>query len=402
MITLKPHQQAIIDWEDKKFQHLDPKRFGIFLAPRVGKTFVVLELFKKYNVRGLIVVPKKTKTAWEKDVKTFGVPHTVITKEEFRRDHKTLPRYNAVAIDESHHFSNTKSQLTKSMIWYLKKHDVEYRWLATGTPFRSNPLNIFAIYVLLGRDINYWTFFNQFYSQVNMGGRMIPVPRRGMESKLEEYIKKVGITLALKDVVPVPDAVDYVEYFDFTPEQLEAIKNLEETVFIARFSKLHQIEQGFVYGDEYTPTKQMHCLKTLRVLELANKHKKIAISCKFTRQIDLLAELLMPRKVYIIDGRMKEDRKKLEDEIRESGDCVVILQSGSTEGMDLSSIGTMIFASLSYSHLDHTQTKARLENLEVLSLNTYYYLLTNGIDIEVHKKIMQKQDFHESLFINRI
>jgi len=401
MIKLKPHQQAVIDWVNPAFQHLDPERFGLFFAPRVGKTYTILELFKKYNINdGLIVVPKKLKPQWLDDVNNWDANHTVITKEEFKRDHKILPKYNAIAIDESHAFSNVKSQLTKSMLWYLRIHNPQYRWLSTGTPYRSNPLNIYALYVLLDKPIKYWNFFNEFYIQINMGGRMVPQVKKGMESRLEDYVKRVGMTLALKDVANVPDAEDFTEYFDMTEDQNKAIKALEDTVFMARFSKTHQIEQGFVYGDGYTNDERFSALKNDRIMDIVKQNDKVAISCKFTYQIDMIQEMLSSfRKVYIVDGRT-EDRYKIEQEIRKDSQCVVIIQAGASEGMDLSSINTMIFASLSYSHLDHTQSRARLENLEVLSLNTYYYLLTKGIDTEVHKKIMQKQDFHESLFIN--
>jgi len=400
MVTLKPHQQAVIDWKDPSFQHLDPEKFGLFFAPRVGKTYTILELFKKYNINdGLIVVPKKLKPQWLEEVKNWDANHTVITKEEFKRDHKMLPRYNAIAIDECHHFSNTKSQLTKSMLWYMKAHGVQYRWLATGTPYRSSPLNIYALYVLLGKPINYWGFFQKFYIQISMGNRLVPKPRPHMEAELETYVKNIGMTLALKDVADVPESVDIVEIFDMTEEQTKAIQMIEEPVFISRFSKMHQIEQGFIYGDEYTATESFPSLKNDRILDLVKQHDKIAISCKFTHQIDLLASLLAFRDVYIIDGRT-EDRYAVEKQIKQSASCVVILQAGASEGMDLSSIDTMVFASLSFSHLDHVQTKARLENLEVLHENTYYYLLTSNIDVKVHKRIMEHKDFHESLFIN--
>ena len=116
----------------------------------------------------------------------------------------------------------------------------------------------------------------------------------------------------------------------------------------------------------------------------------------------MLAQVLgYEKEVFIIDGRTK-DRLVIETAARESDDCVVILQSASSEGLDLASFDTMIFASLSYSLLNHTQSKARLENIENLTLNTYYYLTSTGADSHIHKRIMKGLDFQETLYTNDI
>jgi len=401
MIKLRPHQQEIIDWTDEKLQHLDPERFGLFFAPRVGKTYTIMELFNKYEIKkGLIIVPKKLKPQWAEEVENWGVGHVVMSKEEFKKHHRELEKFEAVAVDEVHHFSNIKSQLTKSLIWYFKRYDPKYRWLATGTPYRSNPMNIYALYVLLGKPISYWKFFNQFYTQVQMGHNMIPVLRTGTESLLESYIKDVGVTLSLSDIADVPEPILEVEEFEMTDEQEEAIKAIDESMHLSRFTKIHQIEQGFVYGDEYVEDQVFLNLKNDRILELVKKHDKIAISCRFTHQINLLKELLSFKNVYIVDGRTP-DRLVVEKEVRQDEQCVVLLQASASEGMDLSSIDVMVFASLSYSHLDHVQMKNRLENQNISRQNTYHYLIAgNTADRAIYNRIEKNMDFHETLFTN--
>jgi len=155
MFKLYAHQQEILDQ--------NKPRLGLFHSPGLGKTITLLELAKKNKVQALIICPKGIKKQWEEYVTSYNADHKVLTKEEFRKFHKELPTYKAVICDEVHHFSGTKSQLHKSLLWYLKKHDVHYRWLATGTPYRSSSMNIYALGRLLGYGWDYWKFFNQFF-----------------------------------------------------------------------------------------------------------------------------------------------------------------------------------------------------------------------------------------------
>lgn len=400
MIELRAHQQEVIDWDHKKFQHLNPHKFGLFFAPRTGKTYILLGLLKKYNVKGLIIVPKGIKKQWQEI--TAGQGHLVVTKEEFRRDHKILPHFDAFVPDEAHHMSNVKSKLTKACLWYLKKHNPTYRWPATGTPYRSSPMSIYGLGRLLGHEWNYWTFVNTFYAMVPMGFRSVPILRKGMEDELEYYIRKIGITLKLEDVVETKDSISTLEEFDLTPEQEEAIKTLTDTTPIARFTKMHEIEQGFLKGDEYTEDQFFPSLKIDRVIELVRLNTKIAIVCRYTHQIEELQKIISNlRQVFVISGK-SPDRAQTVKDIMASENCVVLIQSACCEGYDMSSIDTMVFASMSFSHSDHIQMKDRLVHLDKPKVNKYYYLISGKVDSAVYENIQAKMDFHMQVFANKI
>lgn len=394
MVTLYKHQQEIVDQNQP--------RLGLFHAPGLGKTITLLELCKKNSVVALIVCPKGIKKQWEEYVEGQALPHFVITKETFRRDHKILPKYDAVIVDEAHHFANVKSGLTKALLSYLKTHKVYYRWLATGTPYRSSPLNIYALGKLLGHDWNYWAFFSKFFMMVPMGPRRVPVPIKGMEDELELYVNKIGVTLALDKVVDVPDQLTETFVLPLTEEQKTAKKELEEPVAIARFTKLHCIEQGFTYGDEYTVDKMYQTEKHTKLIELCRKHKTIAIVARYTLQIKLLQFLLattFPKcPIYVISGATK-DRHDIVNKINASENCIVLIQSQCSEGYEMPKVEAMVFASLSWSHVDHVQMKARILRMNALKKNYYYYLVSEGIDGQVYKTIMNHQDFHEKLYL---
>lgn len=398
-ITLYAHQQEVLDW-GPKFSHLLPERFGLFFAPRTGKTFILMGLLKKYNVSGLIIVPKGIKKQWEDIALPLG--HLVVTKEEFRRDHKSLPKMDAFIFDEAHHCSNVKSQLTKACIWYMRNHNPRYRWLATGTPYRSSPMSIFGLGILLGANWNYWTYFNKFYAMIPMGSRNVPKLRAGMEDELERYVRGIGITLKLEDVVKTINPKVEEEILELTEEQIEGIKNLDEAVPIARFTKMHEIEQGFIKGDEYVDTIRYKSNKMDRVLKLASRHDKMAIVCRYTEQIMVLYwELTQKgRTVYIISGQSK-DRAQIVKDIEASNNCIVLIQSACGEGYDVSSIDTMVFASLSFSHSDHIQIRDRIVRMDRPKENHYIYLLSGRIDELVYANIMRKMDFHMQIFAQK-
>lgn len=397
-LELRAHQQEVIDWDHKKFQHLNPHKFGLFFAPRTGKTYILLGLLKKYNTKAIIVVPKGIKKQWLEI--TAGQGHLITTKEELRRDHKSLPHFEAFIFDESHHASNVKSGIAKASWWYIKNHNPKYIWLATGTPYRSSPMSIFGLGKLLGMNWNYYTFVNTFYSMVPMGVRMVPILRKGMEDELENYIRKIGITLNLGDVVETKEAVSILEEFELTDSQNQAIKSLQDTMPITRFTKIHEIEQGFLKGDEYTEDETFSSLKSERIIELGQAHNKIAIICRYTLQIEFITALFPKRKVFIISGKTLDRAQTIKD-IMATNDCVVILQSACCEGFDLSSIDTIIFASMSFSHSDHIQMKDRLVHLDKPKVNKYYYLISGKIDNAVYESVMKKMDFHIQVFANK-
>lgn len=393
MFKLYAHQQEIID-ENK------PK-LGLFHSPGLGKTITLLELAKTNNVKALIICPKGIKKQWEEYVISYNADHKVITKEEFRKFHKELPEYKAVLVDEAHHFSNTKSKLTKSLLWYFKTHNVYYRWLATGTPYRSNAMNIFALGKLLGHNWDYWRFYNQFYTMVQMGTRQVPVPRKGMEDELEAYVREIGVTLSMESVMDVPEQTFNTEVLELTEEQKQAILDLNEPVAISRFTKQNCIEQGFLYGNEYSIDKVFESKKTARVIELCDKYKNIAIVARYTLQISMLFKKLVlefpHRPIFVISGQTK-DRHQVVNDINNAINPIVLIQSQCSEGYELPKIEAMVFASLDWSHLNHIQIKARILRMNALKENSYYYLLTEGIDESIYKTIMNHQDFHERLY----
>ena len=101
------HQQKIIQKRLKK----------VLLAwnTGTGKSAAALELAKNSGQNILIIVPKSIKQQWAKLCESQDIKATLLTKEEFRKNAKHLPRHNCLIVDEAHFFAGMKSAMSKAL-----------------------------------------------------------------------------------------------------------------------------------------------------------------------------------------------------------------------------------------------------------------------------------------------
>lgn len=395
-MDLYPHQQKKLDRNTA--QCLIPYGTG------TGKTITVLELAKKNNVCCLIICPKAQKKMWNENVSGYSQRHYVVTKEEFKRDFKTIPWHDGLIADEAHHFSGRSSDLTKSLEKWIKVHKPTYRWLLTATPYRSTPWNIQRLATFLGREMGYSAFTHKYFYEVAMNGRKIPMIRPGMESEIAAWVKDLADddVVAMSDIVEVPEQTFETEYVALSHEQEDAIEALEDTTFIARFTHTHCIENGLLKGDGYVDNQTFFSLKTEQIMKIAKVHPKVAIFCRYNAQIDLLKDMLTNpvrnKKVFVINGATV-DRHELVGIIESTPECVVLIQASCAEGYELPSIGMIVFASLSWSYLDYVQGIGRFLRINKLKKNHYIHLVVkDGVDEDIYNSIMKKQDFDIAIY----
>lgn len=391
---LKPynHQQKIID--------LNPKKYLIAHGCGLGKTQTSLFLAQKNSETALIVVPKGLKMNWSRAIQDFNPDHMIISKEDMRKNWDSLPFYNTLILDEFHFWANTKSQMSKSLQSYIKKHNPEYIYGLTATPFCSSPLNIFALGRHLGHNWSYWSFFNKFFQQVKMGTRMIPVQRKGMEGEVADLVRQIGDTCKMEDCVDVPDQTFETVYFELTPSQIKGIKAIDDTEPIVRFTRTHTIEQGLRIGDEYVESEYFDSLKNDYIVAFADENPKFAVVCRYNMQIYMLRDILEKKgkKVFVINGEVK-NRDEIVQAVENSVECVVLLQADTAVGFELPSVPVMIFASLSFSFVAHEQSIGRIHRINKLKKNLYQYLIVKGgVDEAVYDCIMKKQDFNIAIY----
>ncbi len=375
-----------------------------------GKTRTAIE-WGQMTSDCLIVCPKALKTNWEREIGKYfhkGIPWSVCvkTKEEFRRDHKKLSKFDSVIVDEVHNgflTPNFKSQMSKALKWYLKEHKVPRVLLLSATVYTSSPWNIYNLAWYTGHEWNWQQFKIMFFDDIWMGRRQIPVVKKGSEKKLAELTKTIASVVDIHDCMDVPEQLHLdPEYFSLTKEQEKAIKDNYDPLPIVRYTYQHEIENGCLIGNEFKQSETFDYDKMERILELVKENPKVAIVARYNSQIDQLAKELAEYSPKIIRGDVK-DRDAVTLLAESAERAVVLIQADCAEGYQLPSFGLCIFVSQSYSYTKWEQICGRFLRMDKPSRTTFVYLLTEGdsIDQAVYDSVKKKEDFKIELYAKK-
>jgi len=397
---MKPytHQQKL--WDEK------PKKTLLCWDTGTGKTVGALGLVNIHCNTAMVVCPKALKEKWKRDTIAFlgekGYPRVIfVTKEEFRRDWNKLPAVDGLIVDEAHYFAGMKSQMHKSLVKYISKHNPEVIILATATPYMSTPWNIYALAKILGKVWSYIKFKHAFFDEAFIYNRTVPVVKKGIEKEIAALVDKLGSTVHINECADIPDQIFETEKFEPTKEQEKRKETaaLEDPNPVVRFTKYHQIENGTLKGDEFVPHEFFDNPKEEYILTMAEGNAKIAVFCRYNLQIDRLKERLKEekKKVYVIRGDTK-NRDQVVQDAEASDNCVVLINAACSEGYELPSFGVILFASLSFSYKDYKQGCGRFLRLNRLKKNVYIHLVSGEIDEAVFGAIMRKQDFSMEIY----
>lgn len=411
-MQLYQHQQKIIDE--------DPKKCGLFLSTGGGKTLTALSLAQG---KTLVICPKTTRDdmTWERNLQKLGknIPLTVISKEDLKRDWKSLPVFDTVIVDEVHTVCGVQPDLTwskgtskprtsqvfEACISFLKKHPPTRLYLLTATPIRS-PMSVYGLACLLDRQWNFYEFRSTFYVpvKINRHERWLPKKDAATQVRLGLAVQKLGYTGRLSDWVDVPEQTPFTRQIPLSDEQKQALKEirLEYPDPLVLVGKRHQIEQGILTGDEFNAPKRFSTGKLEAIEDYYLEFGKILVFAKYTAQIDMIHDYFMSKdvSVYVLDGRTK-DRKTLIETAEARDNCIVIAQCSVSAGYELPSFRCTVYASESYSFVDHEQSKGRTLRINNLQKNLYVYLVCGEIDKAVRNALSLKQDFSEKIYATR-
>lgn len=419
-MKLYDHQQKIID--------ADPKKAGLFLGTGSGKTRIAILLAKGST---LVICPKTQKedANWEREYSKVHLPSfapnkdifRVISKETFRRDWETLPRFNTVIVDEAHTCLGVTpdmrsrkrilypktSQLFEALDGFIQKTKPERLYLATATIMKS-PMTIYGAAKILGKDWDFLDFRSTYYWASMIGRRQIWQSKKDKASKerLAATVHKLGYVGRLEDYFDVPEQTYKTMYVDLTPEQKQLIARakIDYPEPIVRVGKIHQIENGIVVGNEFEEGSWIANAKADLIEELTDEFPRMVIFARFIKQIELIALRLRnvsgmrSRKILIMTGQTK-NRGELIAEANASDECIFIAQTQISAGWELPDFPVMVFASNSYSFVDRVQAEGRILRANKLKKNLYIDIVARGgVDKAVKECIVDKKDFDERLY----
>lgn len=414
----------------KKIIAEDPKYTGLWLGTGTGKTLTAL-LLARGNI--LVICPKTQKEdqTWERQMKKIvkempceywwinTVPNImkVVSKEEFKRDHTMIERFDTIIADEAHTALGAtpniryvkkqpipkNSQIFDALQEFVKRTNPERLYLCTATIIK-NPMTVWAAGTLLGMKWNWYEWRDVFYTKLPMPGREVWAPKKDSATKdrLAAAVRRIGHVGRLEDFMDVPDQTFRTVHVDLTEAQRNRIKYLplEFPDPIVLCGKKHQVENGVLAGNEFEAPETFQNEKVSKILDLALEFSKMIVFAKYTAQIEAIRSAVerFGRKVFVLSGDTK-DRGKLILEASTSQEYVFIAQAQISAGWELPECPVMVFASKTYSFVDHDQALGRIQRANNIKKNLYISLVVkNGVDDAVEKCIANKCDFNERIY----
>jgi len=397
----------------KRFKHqqdllnLNPDKYLMAWGCGTGKTRSSIELVEQKTFDVLVIVPKALVANWRRQIELWSNGETaycVMTKENFKKHVQTIRRYDAVIVDEAHFFSGMKSQMSKALKAYVTAGDIQYRYLLTATPFLSKPWNVYRLAEMLDVKWHYRDFESEFFYNVNMGGRMIPMLKPDMEQHLADYVKMLGEPVKMEEAVDVPESNFDIEYFELNKKQEKLMKQDYDPNPLTRFTREHQICGGTVKGDEFTNSEIFKVDKRQRVLDLTEQHDKLVVVCRYNLEIDALEKLLSDAgiKTCVIRGQTK-DRDGVLQDARKQDKFVLIVNAHCSEGWECPEVSTMVFYSYDFSLKNYIQMLGRIQRINKVGKRTYLSLISKGtVDEEIFNCILKKESFHSHIYAKKL
>lgn len=415
----------------------DPKKCGLFLGVGSGKTRIALELAKGSI---LVICPKTQREDgnWEREYKmvlqdqlmkykpgempkTLKPQLTVMSKEEFRRDHVHLQAFHTIIVDEAHTCLGVTpstrqrnrmmvprcSQLFEALEHYLARTKPERIYLCTGTIVRS-PMTVWGAAKILGKKKDFYDWRDMYYQRLPIPGREIWVLRKGDKIKkiLAQEVRELGYIGRLDDFFDVPEQTYKTQYIELTAKQQARLKSIpiEFPDKIVQVGKRHQVENGILTGDQFNEGEVFPNGKIDAILEIALQYPKFIVFAKYRVQIEQIALTLANEgyRVFTMTGDTK-DRGQLLADANRSEECVFVVQAQISAGWELPDFPCMVFASMSYSFVDRVQAEGRIQRVNNIKKNLYIDLIVRkGVDEAVQDCIKNKKDFDEHIYLNKI
>lgn len=400
----------------------DRTKAGIFLGTGTGKTLICLMLARGST---LVICPKTQKEDknWEREymdnlpflkIRTFDV----ISKEEFRRDHEKLPRYDTVIVDEAHTCLGVTpnvrqrkkviipkaSQLFEGLQAYIARTNPERFYLATATIMRS-PMTVWGAATLLGNDWNFYEFRSAFYTKLPMPGREAWAPKKAshVKDRLAQAVRNIGYVGRLDDFFDVPQQTFKTVHIELTEKQKTRIAEIEEECPdpSEKHRKIHQIQNGILLPDEFSTLEIFDNGKIDYILDLLVEYPRLLIFARYREQISQIEAAV--KKAGIAALTMTGDTKERGEVIRQADgmeECAFIVQSQISAGWELKNYRCAVFASYTGSFVDYAQAIGRIHRANNLQKNLYIDLVAKGKgpDQDMHDCMKNKVDYDERIY----
>lgn len=437
-------------------------RFGnlaysnLWAAIGTGKTYSYLELVRhkiRVSDKVLILCPKTVFSSWNNAILNYLGPKatfinlTGTTDEKLRRlsydryfyitNYETLLNekilsalidkgFSFIAADEAHKFfANTKTKTYKNAM--ALSANIENKNILTGTPRRSNDMNLYGLITFLDRGKRFGSSFYAFrkkYFRADYMGFNYEF-NEALRKDFWDKIKEVSY-IVTQDVLKLPELTEQVLEIELTGEALQHYKAMKDdamievqnyqrnkivaAIAIAKITKLRQLCSGFVNDTEKKQTLVFNQDKIDALADfLEGIDEPVVITASYTQEIQLIGKLLKEKNYSYgeISGKIKdEDRNKYIDLFANGKlDVLIIQEDSGGVGIDglQNHCSLMIRYSYGYSYDTDQQIIGRIQRSgqkKSMRMVRFKAVLPNGketIEDAIIDTIKNKEEGFENL-----
>lgn len=377
---------------------------------RTGKTLTALLIAESLGVsKVLVLTKKKALDGWLKPVQWFS--NKMSTHFTNYHQAKNLSsNYELVILDEAHCYLSgypKKSKMWESVKKLTKEKPVIY---ISATPHAQG-------YQLLYHQLalsswSPWRLYKTFYSwfrtfgvekYIYLSGRKIQQYTETKKDKVEESVEHLFVGITRKELKFRHEPVDILHYISLSNHtkglynemlnckvlKLAGHDLILDTPMKLRTS-LHMLEGGVakntVFGEVQCSTRLVKTSGEHAYYLLGNIEKVEFILSKWGDSKDIA---IMYN--YIAEGILLN---------RHFAKAMILQGTSNAEGIDLSSIKTLIIYSQDFSTSRHTQRRARQANKNrLMPIEVHYLLVKDAVSAQVYKTVSEnKANFVDSSF----
>lgn len=425
-------------------------KYGVFLAPRTGKTKVAIDaasaLFsRKKPLKVLVVCQRTGHQVWSSQFRIHcGVPYTLVrllgSSTERARRLKRLRASNSrmlvvllnyestwriqdallrwkpdmLIYDEAHKLKNRSSKQSQSAHELVEELN-PYRLLLTGSAIANSPLDLFSEFKVIDDSIfgRRWSnfksryalsygYFNRKVKYKNLADLRRKARKRATILTKEECLdlppvthQRVPVVLSAKTRKIYEDMDrDFVVWLSENEYASASIK-------LTQLLRLSQITGGFLRPDDTSNPKQIGsekldaCEELLE--ELIEEGEKVVVFARFRAEIDAIEQMCQRRKwkSFKYYGPIKGEREHYPERFQKHKEPAVFIaqtQAGSLS-IELNAAAYAIFYSFDFNLVTWEQDHDRIINQPDQSRKVVYlYLIARATrDNDTYRALITKK-----------
>jgi superfamily II DNA or RNA helicase len=349
-----------------------------------GKSLTAIEFYKQnYKDRPLFIITtarKRDSLEWHSECNKMQVKAIIDSWNNIKKYKKTIKAF----------FILDEQRLVGSGVWVKSFLSISRRnkWiLLTATPGDT-----WTDYIPVFVANNFYKNKSEFLREHAIFNRFTKYPQidRFIEvDKLLQYKKQIVVDMWYeKQTNPISktiqadyekDLYDVVDKKRWNPYNERPIRNIANTCFLLRK----------VTNSNPTRIEILH--------KIYKEHKKIIVFYSFDYERDIIRSYAKNKKI-----KLQEWNGHNHEEVPTSQRWIYLVQyMAGAEGWNCTETNTIVFYSSNYSYRQTVQAAGRVDRLNTLYKDLYYYHITSNapIDKAIKKAHDNKKDFNENRFL---